>query len=141
MNDFLGNQLQRHAAAMTVPPGDVEAVIARGRRRRWRQRALVGASSATAVGVLAAAVITATHHEPTSTQVAATGPAVPKVAATTLTWHVVNPTSALGSTTALTSSAPLYALSTAPGVADTNPPRVIYRSADGLDWSQTSGPN
>jgi hypothetical protein len=142
MNDFLGEQLQRHAAAMTVPPGDVDAVMARGRRRRWHQRALAGASSATAAGVLAATVIIATHHAPTRTQIASTGPAEPRPTATTLTWHVVDPTSALGATTALTSSAPLYALSTAPGVADPNPvARVIYRSADGLDWSQTSGPS
>ena len=141
MNDFFDNQLQRHAATMSVPPGDVEAVMARGRRRRRRQRALAGASTATAVGVLAATIIIATHHGPASTQVASTGPTQPTAPATTLTWRVVDPTSALGATTALTSSAPLYALSTAPGVADPTSARVIYRSADGLEWSQTSGPN
>src|ERR1700676_4766940 len=141
MNDFFDDQLQRHAATVTVPPGDVEAVMARGRRRRWRQRALAGAGTATAVGVLAATVISATHHGPTRIQVASTGSTQPGAAATTLTWRVVNTTSALGATSALTSSAPLYALSTAPGVADPTPARVIYRSADGLDWSQTSGPN
>ncbi|MGH9124508.1 MAG: hypothetical protein ACRDZ8_07255 [Acidimicrobiales bacterium] len=139
-----------HAAAdrLELPPGDLGVVMARG-RARGRRRAL---TSMVAVALVAGTIATATLYkrgsrgQSISALGAASGPVAAKVGDVGVAWQQVDPHSALAYATITGGATPgsnLYAVSTAPGVHDPNQPLpiVLYRSADGVNWTQASSPS
>ena len=127
------------ARAYELPAGDVDAVLRRGRRRATsRHRALAAVSIAALVGATLAGVDRLGGDAETNVA-SGTGVVRGEVG---VVWRQVSPASGLGYSSAADANAPLYALSTAPGQADLRagavPPRVVWRSEDGVEWTALS---
>ena len=125
-----------------IPSGDLDRVVARGRRLATRRRR--GVVTLTAVAVVAtgiAAVNVLTPSADHETPVAAGGGNLSRGAAG-IQWQTANPDLALGmSSEASGGSASLYALSTAAGEIDFAKARrngVLWRSDNGVDWAAAS---
>ncbi|HYD09763.1 MAG TPA: hypothetical protein VEA78_06645 [Acidimicrobiales bacterium] len=136
----LHDQLEHLADGTDVPAGDLDAVIARGRRRQARGKRIVGGLAAVALGSTAVTII-ATAGEDDGTNIATTGTTATE---TVFEWEVVEPDSAL----ALFGRPPtvggggVYALSTAPGQAPTETvqPLRVWTSDDGVEWRDLEPP-
>jgi hypothetical protein len=149
MND-LQRQLEQdlHAAAhdLELAPGNVHAVMSRGRARGRRQ----SFAALVAVAVVAATVGADALARRGGGQKVTSGGALAPTAALSgdigLVWQKVDAHSALAYASGLTEGAgsgALYAVSTAPGLAantNTEPAKVLYQSSDGVEWSPKGGP-
>lgn len=136
---ILVEELPAVADALPVPPGRLDAVLARtAQRRRRAQQARL--TSLTLVVVLVAGVV-ASRLDPSHEGGIAvlSGGSSLRRADTGITWRRTDTTDALGWTDSQTAGGALYALSTAPGPADPSsgaaPPRTLYRSDDGVHWA------
>jgi hypothetical protein len=130
-----------HLATLTdLPRGDVDAVVRRGRRRTQRRRRTYVAVTSVVALVLGAAGIRIAGHDGGGTRTIEVTPAVaPHLGDTGIRWQRVNPSSALGFASEVAGTSELYALSTAPGQSGMQmAPRVVWRSADGVDWNAAS---
>jgi hypothetical protein len=126
------------ARSYDVPAGDVDAVLRRASGRTTRRHRAVAVLSVAAL-VAAGSVSVDLLDGGESTSVASGGAVVRGDVG--VTWRAVTPETALGFATGTGSTAPLYALSTAPGEADVNAPgerRVVWRSDDGVEWTSLS---
>src|SRR4051794_23382180 len=132
----LHDDLASSAAGLPIPPGDVDAVVDRARKRTTRRRRTVATLTTTAViGVTAAAIGWAGRGGSTDTPVASSAGAVLSRGDVAIKWSLANATSALSWSNSVDGR---YAVSTAPGETDVNsnhPHRVVYKSADGVDWT------
>src|SRR6202011_5627205 len=114
------------ATALTFGPGDVDRVMARARTRgRRRQRAFATVAAVTVLsGAVAGAKLSQGGRDRPRTVAVGPSTAVAPVALKRgdagLVWQLVDPHSALSYANSVTSGGALYALSTAPGVADPN---------------------
>jgi hypothetical protein len=137
----LEDELRRQAARLPLPAGDLPGVMARTRRRRQHRMM----AAATTFAVVAATVTgVALSRDGSSRQVkvgvAATNPVV-RLGETGIHWQRSDPHSALGYAFATSAAGSLYALSTAPGVAQVNGPNTaLYTSADGIEWTTAAAP-
>jgi hypothetical protein len=136
---ILVEQLPALADTLPVPPGRLDAVLARSaeRRRRAQQARL---TSLTLVVVLVAGLVASRLDSPGKGQVtvSSTNSSLRR-GNTGITWRRTDTTDALGWTDSQTAGGALYALSTAPGPADptarTAPARALYKSDDGVRWT------
>jgi hypothetical protein len=143
-------QIGRVAEYLPVPPGSAEAVMARGRRRRGRQRA-TATLCASALIAAGATGLVLHRPSPTRTGVVDTAPlaSAPAAAstplATQLVWRAEPLTAGLYLESSLSPSptrGPVYAVSTAPGVLTTGEPvNELYRSPAGAEWSELTKPS
>jgi hypothetical protein len=143
LDRYLYDQLRSKAAGVDVPAGDIDAVMARGRRRRHRR------AGASVLAVMAAAgsvtgVVVSHSSSGRAAQISVGSPTnLPAAPGDQLTWRVVPATAGLSDLTSLSSSGSIaYAVSTAPGVvaAGNEPAQQLYRTADGLSWTTATGP-
>ena len=130
---------------LNVGTGDVDRVKARARARDRRRRR--GVAVLTSVSLLAGAGVVVLRNGEAGDE----GSPVAVVGASALRgevpmrWEEIDPASGLGMARDVgfdgDLSAPVYALSTAPGAADvgkTRPSRVVWRSDDGVEWTPSS---
>lgn len=132
----LEHDLAAAASRINLASGDLDAVTALARHRRTRTRRVLGGVTAAALVASIAAVV---NIDPAPTPVASLG-AVTRGDAD-MHWEVLSTSDGLGMGAAANGSGPFYALSTAPGRADVGkdrPSRVLYRSADGVEWTAAS---
>lgn len=140
-DDRLTRHLRGLAATIELRPGDPAAAVSRAARRRQRRRAGLGA----ALGLVAVTTTVVAVGSRPDDELQAGSPFTP-LAATEFDWAVVDPdVSATVGNAAVTTDGTLYGLSTAPGRIDGDSPsdasrRVLYRSADGAEWTQTALP-
>ncbi|MGH9077992.1 MAG: hypothetical protein ACRDY0_11190 [Acidimicrobiales bacterium] len=135
----LSEHLRSVAAGLPVPAGDLDTVVARGRRRRNRRRC-VNVLGAVIVVVVATVGTQQLTRGPTTRELRI-GSASP--ASADLHWHVVPTSSGLGYVTSLTAAGAVYALSSAPATATPGmavSPATLYRSTDGITWQVAPGP-
>ncbi|MFS8585599.1 MAG: hypothetical protein FWJ72_10985 [Acidimicrobiia bacterium] len=144
--DRISRYLAARAAALDLPPGELDAVVRRAGRRRRHRRALAAAAAVAVVGVSAAVVLPGDDPRPTDVAVRPAGEGG-EVVASPLDWSVVEASSGLGFVsgpgTVAADDGAVYALSTAPGVREVEsprPPATLYRSADGAEWSPVALP-
>jgi hypothetical protein len=144
MNRQLDQELHELAAPIELPRGDVGAVVERAQQRRRRMRG--GIAVMTTVSIAAAAVVVAevagrdhTHNSASGHGTVISLGAQP--AAKPLVWRQVPVSSTLGLAGGQASGdGPIYALSTAPGQSDTKTGNAVYKSVDGVDWSEVASP-
>lgn len=135
--------LEDTARALDLLPADVDRVKAHARARARRRRS--GVAVLTSVSLLAGAgvVVLRSGTADEGAPVAVVGAAAVR-GDVPMQWQKVDPGSGLGMARDVGSgdlTAPLYALSTAPGSTDVNkarPSRVVWRSEDGVEWSPAS---
>ena len=129
--------LDATARLYDVPAGDLTAVLGRGwQRAHRRRRALAGLCAVSLVaGIVTSVELLDGEREISvaSTSGLVRGPVG-------VEWHAVRPETGLGYAAGLGASAPLYALSTAPGQREMKAgmPRVVWRSDDGVEWTAAS---
>jgi hypothetical protein len=141
LDRYLTEELARTARGIELPPADVDAVIARCCRRRRRQRVLT--SLVLVVGLVAGVTGVERARRPPEDTAVAASTSVVRRGDTGIRWRRTDTSAGLGYARALTAGGALYAISTAPGQADLGsrdaPPPVLYRSANGVDWSPVAG--
>ena len=130
------------ARSLDLPTGDLERVKARAQARRRRRRN--GLAVLTSVSVLASAgVVVLRDGRDEGAPIAVVGATAVR-GDVPMQWRQVDPASGLGMARDVGSvglTAPLYALSTAPGTTDVGkarPSRVVWRSDDGIEWSPSA---
>jgi hypothetical protein len=133
--------LQRAAAVVDIPAGDVGAVVDRAQRRtRRRRRGVVAVSTVAALAIAATGVdLIGRDGGDDGTPLAVKSASGIHTGDAGIRWERVDPRSTLGFSTEPTASDPLYALSTAAGQANTGAAavrqNVVWRSTDGVDWT------
>lgn len=138
-HDDFDLDLSQAAETLHIPPGDVDAVVNRGRRRARRRRTAV--ATMTTVAVVAATVtgFGLLDRGDRGVPVAAGGGV--RRGESGIRWERVSSSSALGFARTIEGTGPVYALSTAPGDVDPNPrnhSRVLWKSDDGVEWQSVS---
>jgi hypothetical protein len=132
------NDLDLRAAARTInlPPGDVDAVTARGRRlAQRRHRVVAGGLAVVLVAVSAGIYARANQPRPVPVRV---GDDAVKRGDVAIRWEKVDSRSGLAFTQALSEEA-LYAVSTGPGTSQASAQRrVVWHSQDGVDWDEVA---
>jgi hypothetical protein len=132
-------ELRRAAEGVSLPAGDLPAVVARSTRLRHARRRLEATSLMLAMVILAGVVsYRLSPAEEGEFAVSATAGALRR-GETGVVWRHGNSSNALDRATAQALGGTLYAVSTAPGAVDPSSqaqaPKVLYRSTDGVDWS------
>lgn len=140
----IGRHLVEAGRSFEIPEGDLDAVVRRGGHRLHRRRR--GFAGLTALALVAGTVgaVDLLEKKP-EVSVSSTGGGLVR-GDVGIVWRSVRPKSGLGFSGGSLSSplsgatAPLYALSTAPGQAVPGPaqPRVAWRSDDGVEWTAVS---
>jgi hypothetical protein len=141
LNRPLHDNLHAAASRLAIPGGDVRAVMSRGRARRRHQRWTGAVALAAAAGTIAG--VTLSRSQPAHPINVTSGNLPPSAQAPTqLSWHATKATSGLAYVTSLSGGSVPYALSTAPGTTAANAPApaTLYRSSDGVSWTQAAGP-
>lgn len=139
----LSRYLHDRARTVELRPSTPAAAVRRaGRRRRTRRATAVALATAT----LGTSTMLVTRGGGSPAEVT-TG--APVVTPSPLEWALVEPSIGLsgfrgGATTAIADDGTVYALSTAPGPAPSDPgapaPLTLYRSTDGAEWSPVEMP-
>jgi hypothetical protein len=145
MNQQLDQELHELAAPIELPRGDIGAVMERARHRHRRARA--GMAVVTSLSMAAAAVAVTEvvgrdqAHNNANGDSSVISLGAPSAPAKPLVWRRVSVSSALGlAASQATGTGPIYALSTAPGNASTALDNTVYRSVDGINWSEVASP-
>ena len=145
MNDQLRSGLEAEADVYEIPPGDLDRVKGRARRRTERRRRLTGSVAVLAVLAGTVTAVRRAGDEP-GTGVA-TGVASGTLGDSGITWSLADdPDAALGGLwqwpAPVDAGDGVYALSTAPGQQSPDQPaqRVVWRSDDGVDWTPVDTP-
>lgn len=139
LESLLRRDLPVAAKEMLVPEGNVNAVLVRAARRRRHRRRVQATSLMLAAAVAAGGLAVQLRSDSERPlDVASTAGALRR-GETGVVWRHGDTRNALAYVRTQTIGGTLYALSTAPGPADpfarTQPPQVLYRSRDGVDWT------
>jgi hypothetical protein len=143
LDRLLEDQLGRHAERLSLPPGDLPAVMARSRRRRQHRAMAAGTAMAVAAATVTSLALNrgGGSSRQVSVGVAATNPPVRQGDAG-IRWQRSDAHAALGYAYSVSSAGSLYAISTAPGVAPpSGPASALYSSSDGVNWTLETGPS
>lgn len=137
-HDRLTRALSANADAIELRPGDPVAVMRRGSARRNRRRAAIGGLAAVAVAATSLSVASRERgNEVESDAATAT------VIESPFDWTVVTPQQGLGySNHSSVVDGVVYRLSTSPGplVDDELSGPALYRSSDGIEWTEVPMP-
>lgn len=140
---LLDHELGRAAYAYELPAGDLDVVLRRGGVRAHRRRRTLAGLTAVALVATTVGAIDLLDGGDREVSVASGGGLARGDVG--IVWRTVSPSSGLGYTggpdAGSGSAGPLYALSTAPGLASVNGPmpRVVWRSDDGVEWTAVAG--
>jgi hypothetical protein len=126
--------LDTAARGVTLPPGDLDAVMDRGATlARRKQRVIAGGLTVALLGVTAGIYAQFNHNKPVPLQVGSDTTA--RRGEVPIQWERLDTTAGLGFTMTM-SEDDLYAVSTGPGRARVNDTRrVVWHSADGVEWT------
>ncbi|MCU1377568.1 MAG: hypothetical protein JWN29_551 [Acidimicrobiales bacterium] len=144
MNDHLRADLDSGANVYDLPPADLDRVVKRARQRDRRRHRLTGSVAAVALLAGTFAAVQVANHDP-KTKVASDAIAA-HLGDAGIDWQRAgDPASTIAGwqQDMAEVGGQTYALSTAPGqaAADQPQPKVVWRSGDGLEWSQASTPD
>jgi hypothetical protein len=141
MNEHVDPDLDLHraAAALHVPPGDLDTVISRAHQRSARRRRAVAAGTALTMVAAGLGVAWSTRDGGGGRTAIADGGTATRRGDVGVVWERVDARSALGFSPSVDGSSSLFALSTAAGQREFTPQnRVIWRSDDGIEWTAAS---
>ena len=143
MSNHQDVDLTAAANSFDIPPGDVDAVVSRGRRRTQRRRALM--ATVTTIAVVTAAVsfigTRGDDGDGGNTNIATAINGKATLGDDQFTWTRREGAQSLAWAMEVGGSGQLYALSTGPGERMSDNVRrngYVWRSADGVDWQSVS---
>jgi hypothetical protein len=145
MNDQLRTDLASGADTFDLPPGDLGTVVQRGRRRSRRRHQLTASLAAVAVVATTVAAVRAANPDAPTTKFATQDDAA-HLGDSGIEWAAAGAPETAISAWSYRGTAELdgrtYSLSTAPGKHETDQalPPVLWRSDDGVEWSQAPTP-